>query len=90
MGEQNGFFKRIRMGAGYLPGYGDHPGTETVVFLVLLTGAAGLHAGWIGFVGGCGLGLVVYGPMWVAGCVGRANDYLRAKCALTTPIQEPS
>lgn len=72
-------FRRIRMGAGYLPGYGDHPGTSTVVFLTLLTGAAGSHAGWIGFVGGCCLGALVYGPMWLAGCIGRANAYLIAQ-----------
>lgn len=69
--------RRIRMGAGYLPGYGQHPGTSAVVLLTLLTGAAGSHAGWMGFIGGCTIGGSVYGPLWLYGCVGRANAYLR-------------
>lgn len=80
-GKRPGLFRRVRMGAGYLPGYGDHPGTSTVVFLTLLTGVAGAHAGWAGFAGGCALGAFVYGPLWICGCVGRANDYLRASAA---------
>jgi hypothetical protein len=74
-------FRRVIMGAGYLPGYGAHPGTGAVVFLILLTGLAGSHQGLAGFVGGSLIGTAVYGPMWIAGCLSRAKSYLR----LATP-----
>ena len=79
LAERPSLIRRVHMGAGHLPGYGSHPGTETVIFLTLLTGAAGAQAGWIGFAVGCGLGLFIYGPMWLCGCVGRANAFLRAR-----------
>lgn len=70
--------RRAIMGAGYLPGYGDHPGTGFCLMLTLLTGAAAAQTGgWIGFAVGTGIGALVYGSLWLCGCVGRANAYLR-------------
>lgn len=79
LADRPSFLRKVRMGAGYLPGQGEHPGTGTVVFLTLLTGLAGAQSGGlVGFAVGCAIGSAVYGPMWIAGCIGRANSALRA------------
>lgn len=73
-------YRRIIMGAGYLEGYGEHPGTALVAMLILMTALAGSSSGGIaGFVGGAVIATLFYGPMWICGCIGRANAALRAK-----------
>lgn len=80
--------RRIAMGAGYLDGYGEHPGTSFVIALTLLTGAAGAQAsGTVGFFGGLFAGAIFYGPMWLWGCVSRANGYLRRAAILKAKEQ---
>lgn len=70
--------RRIVMGAGYIDGYGEHPGTGLVVALILITAlAGGASGGDIGFIGGAVIATLIYGPMWICGCVGRANAALK-------------
>lgn len=70
------FFKRVWMGAGYLEGYGEHPGTLHVVVMILCCGLAGAKRGdWAGFFGGIAIGVVAFLPFYIAGCVSRAKDY---------------
>jgi len=76
--ERVSLFRRIIMGAGYLEGDGEHPGTGMCVMLCMMTAAAGASGGgWIGFAGGLVIGALAYVPMWMIGCVGRADAYLR-------------
>lgn len=78
-----GLYRRFVMGAGYLEGYGDHPGTEMCFILCLMTGLAGASSGgWVGFITGFGFGVLAYGSLWASGCVGRANAYIRRQAAL--------
>ena len=63
-------FNDIRRGAGYLPGYGSHPGTPMMIGLIAIGAIAG---GWFGF----GASVLFYVPMWAYGCVERARDYDR-------------
>jgi len=75
--QQFSLWKRMKMGAGYLEGYGEHPGTEMLFVLCLMTACAGASgAGWLGFGGGLVIGLIFYVPIWLSGCVGRADAYL--------------
>ena len=77
-GRKVSLYRRFVMGAGYLEGYGEHPGTEMCVILCLITGIAGASAGrWLGFVSGLIVGVVVYGSLWASGAVSRADAYLR-------------
>lgn len=69
-------FKRIWRGAGYLEGYGHHPGWATLGIFVLAAGLAGIRQGGLdGFVGGCVIGLVSLAPFFMMGCYSRAVDY---------------
>lgn len=75
---------KIIRGAGYLPHVGSHPGIFVTVVMILATGAAGIsHGGLLGFVMGSLFGAVMILPMFIAGCVSRANlsDRLCAKDA---------
>lgn len=74
--EQRGVIARVRMGAGYLPGYGSHPGTGLCVAFIIAAGVAGTEQGFVGFVGGLFVGSLIFGPIWLAGCLGRADEYL--------------
>ena len=75
--------KDIRQGAGYLEGYGDHPGTAYLIAFTIAGALAGAErAGWSGFFG-CGLvAFLLIGPIWAAGCVGRARDYQRRQAEI--------
>lgn len=71
-------FKDIVQGAGYLEGYGDHPGTDFMIIMILMGGLAGAGRGGLsGFVGGCLIMALVIVPAWCVGCVGRARSYQR-------------
>jgi hypothetical protein len=68
--------KRIWMGAGYLEGYGHHPGWPVFGIFILASGLAGIRQGGLGgFIGGCVVGLVCLGPFFMIGCYSRAKDY---------------
>lgn len=70
--------KDIIQGAGYLEGYGEHPGTSMLIVLVLCGGLAGASSGGLaGFFGGSIVMVLCMFPLWVIGCVGRARDYQR-------------
>jgi hypothetical protein len=70
------FFKRIWMGAGYLEGYGHHPGWSTMAIFIIASGAAGADKGGLnGFIAGCAIMAAVIAPIFFAGCYSRAKDY---------------
>jgi len=70
--------KDIVQGAGYLEGYGHHPGTETMLFLIALCGLSGANGGIWGFIGGMIIGAIAIIPFWGVGCVSRARSYQRS------------
>ena len=70
------FFRRIWRGAGYLEGYGHHPGTGYLIGFPFVCGIAGISKGGLsGFIGGYIIGLVGIGIPFMAGCWSRARDY---------------
>lgn len=70
------FFKRIWRGAGYLEGYGHHPGWSVIAIYMIAAGMAGAaRGGWNGFVGGGLFMLACISPIFFAGCYSRARDY---------------
>ena len=71
-------FKRIWMGAGYLEGYGHHPGWSTLAIFCVAAGLSGIEKGGLtGFLGGFAIGVAALGPFFMAGCYSRAKDYER-------------
>lgn len=72
------FFRDVWRGAGYLEGYGHHPGNGTLLFMIGLCGLAGVErGGWTGFFLGAAFGAVGMGIPYVIGCRDRARDYDR-------------
>jgi hypothetical protein len=70
------WLKRIVKGAGYLEGYGHHPGWPVLGIFILAAGLAGIRqGGFDGFAGGCVIGLVCLAPFFMIGCWSRAVDY---------------
>lgn len=70
------FFRDLWQGAGYLPGYGDHPGTAFLVMFTLMGVVAGVDRGGIyGAIIGALIMFSVMFPVWVIGCIDRARDY---------------
>lgn len=60
-------------GCGTLPHVGSHPGTGTVVALILMGIAAGSKAGWRGMLLGGMLMAVFFVPMYLYGAYDRAR-----------------
>ena len=82
------FFKQIWRGAGYLEGYGHHPGWSTISIIVLVGGLSGIEkGGYIGFIGGAGFSLICILPFFAAGCISRANGCDRAQANLLKTIK---
>lgn len=69
------FISRIIKGAGNLPGYGLHPGTDMLIFFVLMGGLAGSKGGWWGVLGGAAFMFVMIGALWCIGAHDRAKSY---------------
>lgn len=68
--------KRIWMGAGYLEGYGHHPGWTVIAIYVVASGFAGIEKGGLrGFFVGAAIAIGVILPIFLAGCYSRAKDY---------------
>ena len=66
------------MGAGYLEGYGQHPGWSTIAIYVVASGLAGVQKGGsAGFFGGAAIAICMILPIFLAGCYSRARDYER-------------
>lgn len=62
-------------GAGYLEGYGHHPGWSTLGIFIVVAGLAGIDKGGLrGFFGGMFIAAICILPMFIAGCISRAND----------------
>lgn len=71
-------WKDVVRGACYLDGYGSHPGTIFLVYMVALGALAGYgDKGYAGAMIGALIMLVTIGPFWCVGCVGRAREYQR-------------
>lgn len=69
-------FSRIWRGAGYLEGYGYHPGTFHVIIMIFCCGLAGIDKGGVnGFLGGIAIGAFFFLPIYFAGCYGRTKMY---------------
>jgi hypothetical protein len=70
------FIRDIVQGAGYLEGYGHHPGNGILFVMILGCGVAAIERGGLyGFLVGSLVGAVTIGPLWAIGCVGRAREY---------------
>lgn len=83
------FFKQIYRGAGYLEGYGHHPGWAIVIAITLAGGLAGIDKGGLnGFFGGMFFSAVFTLPLFIAGCIGRANDCDRSQAKLLKTIKD--
>lgn len=68
------FFRQIIRGASDLPGVGPHPGNDMLVIMILVCGLAGAEkGGWSGFFGGAVIGAMFILPLWIHGCISRAN-----------------
>ena len=65
----------IVQGAGYLEGFGNHPGTDVLVILVAIGALAGIKGGAFGALVGAVVMLSFIGPLWCIGCIGRAREY---------------
>ena len=69
-------FKDIYRGAGYIKGYGHHPGNSIVLTSILLGALVGAQTDtWDGVIGGAFLVAVVVVPIWALTCVCRARTY---------------
>ena len=71
--------KQIRKGGGYLPGYGNHPGTILLFALPIVVVVTGLDNGIISAMTAGILMFLTVGIGWCIGCITRANDYDRSK-----------
>lgn len=71
-------FKDIIQGAGYLEGYGHHPGNATMLFIIGFNGI--ICSRWTvwGFIGGIVISTIALLPFWCVGCVSRARAYQRS------------
>lgn len=69
--------KRIVMGAGYLEGFGTHPGNTAMVCAILGGALAGHRGGVWGILGGAVFTAVCLLPFWMKGCYDRAVLYER-------------
>jgi hypothetical protein len=57
-----------------LPHVGPHPGIFWVIFIIFLTGLAGIiRGGIIGFIGAIMLGCLIYIPMLIIGSIDRSK-----------------
>lgn len=67
--------REIVQGAGYLEGFGDHPGTDYLIMLAVMGALAGANGGAFGALVGAIVMLAFIGPIWCIGCVNRAREY---------------
>ncbi len=75
-------------GAGYLEGYGHHPGWATLLIFIFCAGLAGIDKGGLrGFLGGLAVGIVAFGIPFIIGCVDRANGCDRAQARIINHLR---
>ncbi len=85
------FIKQAIRGAGYLEGFGNHPGVDIVVVMILVCGLAGAQRGsWAGFFGGLIFGFVTIMPFFIIGCISRAEACERQQAQLLRKIKNSS
>ncbi len=83
------FFRHVIRGAGYLEGYGHHPGTFFLIMFSLIGGLAGAqNGGLIGLLAGFVITFVVTLPFYIIGCVDRSKGYDRDQQKLLKLIKE--
>jgi len=83
------WLKQAIRGAGYLEGYGNHPGVDVVVVMILVCGLAGAQRGsWAGFFGGLVFGFIAIMPFFIAGCISRANACDEQQARLLKTIKD--
>jgi hypothetical protein len=83
------FFRHVIRGAGYLEGYGYHPGTGMLFIIGLLGGLAGVQNGGLaGLLGGFVIAFVFTLPFYIIGCVDRSKGYDRDQQRLLKLIKE--
>lgn len=67
-------FKNFMKGCGYVPGYGHHPGTGFLVFLLVAGAVVGSERGsLLSTAVGFGAVLIVFGPIYVLGAISRGK-----------------
>ena len=58
-----------------LPHYGKHAGFPIVIYMIIVTGVAGMTRGGLyGFIGGCIFGSIIYIPMLLWGSIDRSRS----------------
>lgn len=65
--------RHIVRGCGYLKHCGEHPGTVPLVMFALMGAVAGARGGWIYALGGAGIMLATFGPMYLWGAYDRSR-----------------
>jgi hypothetical protein len=65
----------IIQGSRNLPGFGPHPGTPVLLFMLGLTFLGGLDRGFYVALVMTGIVGLVFVPIWALGCIGRAREY---------------
>ena len=82
------WLKQAVRGAGYLEGYGHHPGWAILIAITLAGGVAGIDkGGLVGFFGGMLFAAVFTLPLFIVGCIGRANDCDKSQAKLLNTIK---
>ena len=83
------FLRHVIRGAGYLEGYGHHPGTGMLLIITLMGGLAGAGKGLLtGFIGGCIIAFVFTLPLYIIGCVDRSKSADRDQARLLKTIKD--
>lgn len=84
--------KHIIRGAGYIEGYGHHPGNTYFLSFILLGGIVGfLMAESSRLIGGASLAfveIVAILPFYVMGCIDRSKNYERDKERLINILRD--
>ena len=80
--------RHIIRGAGYLEGFGHHPGTGMLFLFIVMVGLAGAQrGGWSGFIGGCVFSSIFFLPMYFHGCIERSKESDRVQKRLMKHIK---
>lgn len=66
-------------GLGYLDGYGHHPGTEVLLFLIFLGAIAGSQEGITGIFIGAAIMFILFGGIYFYGAYERGRCYYKDK-----------
>lgn len=81
-------FRHIYRGAGYLEGYGHHPGTGIFLLFTVVMGLSVADRGFTAFLIGSAFGFITMFPLYAMGCIDRSKDSDRAQARLMRTIKE--